>query len=364
MTLARSLMFGIVLVFFWLGNAFAYEINNHADMTERAALISKLNDQNADGKLRRLGLSPRDLGSEKQKFLIEDTLPQIRYCYGEYLPGQPAREYDKPANAGQRIQDPSIPQPLWNDGTLGSTQLTIAQLFRYGACYEDAEEPFVRPRSHFYNPQDAGAGVSVGGLSAGPSSLDWMLKPGASIGGNTNHFGWPDARQSFYKALTTRNDVAADVNEYARRLHWGKTFQSLGHILHHLQDMASPQHTRNDAHCNDPLLCASMLGSTLYRPSAYEYQFDQNFQLIRNLASSATAPILFGLPREFWNINTTDSLSTNAMSQPATPEQGIAAYTSSNFTSVGKDFSEAGVDRDCPIQSGYDVNASCCQEIS
>jgi len=32
-------------------------------------------------------------------------------------------------------------------------------------------------------------------------------------------------------------------------------FQNLGHVLHHVQDMAQPQHVRNDAHCDAPV-CA------------------------------------------------------------------------------------------------------------
>jgi len=39
-----------------LNPANAYEINNHADMSQAAALISQLNDDSPSGKLFRLGL--------------------------------------------------------------------------------------------------------------------------------------------------------------------------------------------------------------------------------------------------------------------------------------------------------------------
>jgi hypothetical protein len=316
----------------------AYEINNHADMSQFALQKSVLTqDFSASGKLFRLGLKQIDPTLSGQSFPLSAGLPIIRYCFGEYLPGQPAREYDRPANAAQRVQDGGVTQPNWDGSGAGGESLTIAQMIRYGACYEDAEEPFIRPRSHFYNPQNAGEGLSVIGIGAGPSSLDWMLKPGANIGGNVNHFSWQDARQAFYKALTnTAPDIYTVNPDTVRKRYWGLTFQALGHIMHHLQDMASPAHVRNDAHCNDPIKCASLLGSTLYRPSVYEYYLDQNFQFIRNLASIATTPIMFGLPREFWNMNTTDALATTGVPTSDTNQAGIAAYSSTNFISAGK----------------------------
>ena len=94
-------------------------------------------------------------------------------------------------------------QPNWS-ATASPTQLTIAQLFRYGACFEDSETPNARSVTHFYNPQDQGAPSNVAGVSRGPNSLDWMLKPGVgSTLTGQNHFGWADARNAFYAALTT-----------------------------------------------------------------------------------------------------------------------------------------------------------------
>jgi len=54
--------------------------------------------------------------------------------------------------------------------------------------------------------------------------------------------------------------------------------------------------------------------------------------LVRNLAANALTPIMFGLPREFWSMQG-DSITG---SYPA--NQGIAAYTSTNYVSAGTDF--------------------------
>ena len=199
--------------------------------------------------------------------------------------------------------------------------ITQRNVDRISACFEDSETPDKKPLAHFYNPQDAGRGLSFGIVVPGPSSLDWTLTRNATPSGNTgiNHFTHMDARDFFYKAITKPTTIERDKN-------WALTFQALGHIAHHLQDMGSPQHARNDTHCNANI-CATL---GIDRPSGFEYYFDSQFRTVRALAATATAPMMFGLPREFWNINTSDASG------------GIAAYTSTSFTSAGKNF-EASV---------------------
>jgi hypothetical protein len=74
-----------------------------------------------------------------------------------------------------------------------------------------------------------------------------MLKrnPGTDVLVGMNHFTYVDARHAFYKALTFKNPYndAPAADEEERRRSWGTTFQSLRHIIHHLQDMAQPQTT-------------------------------------------------------------------------------------------------------------------------
>ena len=52
---------------------------------------------------------------------------------------------------------------------------------------------------------------------------------------------WKDARDSFFNALTS-TDTAQRQQNYA------DTFQSLGNLIHLVQDAASPAHSRNDLH--------------------------------------------------------------------------------------------------------------------
>jgi hypothetical protein len=123
-------------------------------------------------------------------------------CYGITVNGE-----------GQVVPDPNN-QPLWAQEPDGGTALSIANLFRYGACFEDSIEPDPRVLAHFYNPQNGGSGIVQGGLQLSPSSPDWMLMrnpPAGTILGNSqmgaNHFTWMDARNNFYYALT-----GADLN--------------------------------------------------------------------------------------------------------------------------------------------------------
>jgi hypothetical protein len=65
-----------------------------------------------------------------------------------------------------------------------------------------------------------------------------------------NHFTVVDAREAMWQALTGKdkggNVVASD--ELARLRRWATMFRALGDVLHLNQDMAQPQHTRDEGH--------------------------------------------------------------------------------------------------------------------
>ncbi|HYC91495.1 MAG TPA: hypothetical protein VEO54_19910, partial [Thermoanaerobaculia bacterium] len=91
--------------------------------------------------------------------------------------------------------------------------------------------------NHFYDPT-AGAGLSVpvaGCLNVGQSARVW-----AAVGvGNPN--STPAARTYLAQALMLQNKAA-------RKEALGRAFSALGHSIHLVQDMAQPEHTRNDQH--------------------------------------------------------------------------------------------------------------------
>ncbi|MEQ1593655.1 MAG: hypothetical protein ABL985_01000 [Casimicrobium sp.] len=150
-----------------------YEINNHADMSERALLLSTLNTTGAGSKLEKLGLKSLPLTDAKQTFPLDTSLLPVPYCFGSDRPAKwkvtiPVGDSNFPAMQ----QDGTQTQPNWSNA-----KLTLAQMIRYGACFEDSDEPNKRPVSHFYNTQNGGAALTLAlFVPAGPSSLHWTLQ--------------------------------------------------------------------------------------------------------------------------------------------------------------------------------------------
>jgi hypothetical protein len=290
--------------------SFGYEIGNHASMSEQALRKSVL-VTDVD-KLRRLGLKALLPDNTRQLFPRNPLGTPEKQCYG-YVVDNPL---DPKASWTFRKDEPSAVEPfdLLGSTSTGNNGYTLIDLIRYGSCYEDSEDPGYRSLAHFYDPQNGVSGISSA------ASPDWVLSGATSAGTGPNHFTYNDARSFFYKALTLPGKTDRDKN-------WGQTFQTLGHVVHHLQDMGSPQHTRSDSHC-DAKLCA-ILGQ--YKPSVYEKGFGQRLDFIRGLASLATTPILFGLPREFWS----NGLTVNGYQSQT---DGIAGYSSTQFVSVRTDY--------------------------
>ena len=77
------------------------------------------------------------------------------------------------------------------------------------------------------------------GMVLGVPSPEWAFEPNGDEPSQSHSY--PDARRALYRGLT-----AADPNERNREL--GHAFYALGHVIHLIQDLAQPQHTRNDAH--------------------------------------------------------------------------------------------------------------------
>jgi len=112
---------------------------------------------------------------------------------------------------------------------------TILELIQDGATFEDHG---IRARHHFYDPVD-NQPLTVDGIPLGHTSPDWALEDRDTYLFQNDSFR--SAHQFFLDALTKQ---ASNERDKA----FGRTFQALGQVIHHLQDMAQPQHTRNDVH--------------------------------------------------------------------------------------------------------------------
>ncbi len=115
----------------------------------------------------------------------------------------------------------------------------------------------VRPFNHFYDPVLNRALTTILGITPGEKAPDWGLgvrdvfsNPNDENIFRDNHFTVFDAREAMYRALTGKSkdnqEVAATKDD--RNKYWATLFRALGDIVHLVEDMAQPQHTRNDPH--------------------------------------------------------------------------------------------------------------------
>lgn len=100
-----------------------------------------------------------------------------------------------------------------------------------GAQNED-ESYLIRPFNHFYDPI---TNSGIRDFAVGINSLQWAWDSGS------NNEDWGDTRTKFFDAVTLPSRTA-------RNAALAETFFRLGHVIHLVEDLGQPQHTRNDAH--------------------------------------------------------------------------------------------------------------------
>jgi len=203
-------------------------------------------------------------------------------------------------------------------------QSTIFELIKFGSRFEDNTDELFRPLNHFYDPQNEGRPLTIllfGEI--GINSFNWILAERTSIPLSQQNYSYSDANNYLKEALTS-----LEISD--RESNWGLTFQTLGQLVHHIQDMAQPQHVRNDAHCNEPW-CALILK---YRPSLYELITAKSQSRLEVILGSNRYPDIdlnvFNTAGSFWNSDAPNSVT------------GLAEFTSTNFVSAGTNF-EGGV---------------------
>lgn len=253
-----------VLLLVSTNTSFAYEVDTHEDLSENAALVSVLAKDSS--LLSHLGLQQLPLDSGDQQFPNSQREPR-----------------------------------------------SIVQLIRNGSNFEDNNP---RALAHFYNPR---TGRPIIGL--GLPSPDWALEdtgPQSLLLLHQQEDSFADTRQFFLNALTKETLPERHEN-------WGRTFQGLGQVIHHLQDMAQPQHVRSDAHLK------VTDNGTLFIENPSLYEILTNRADVRSTLPytgydavyGSGDPIPFNSPRQFWH--TEDGL-------------GIADYTNRGFVSAGTNF--------------------------
>lgn len=248
------------------GYAWSYEQATHAAITREAYVRARIG---ADASA--LGLQfgvqdPRQISLGETYIDIAPSGPILRFASP---PDVPNFSSGKTKSVNQRS---SFKPEL--DSVAGWLMLGAIREddvpFDAGALENNPQdEPggtFTRVLHHFFDPvKDR---PLTGGAPLGFKAPDWGLLNGlvAAESGReiSNHFTIGLAREAMWRALTLKKidptgalvDISdfplpVEAERYLRDLrfsYWATTFRALGDNLHLLQDMAQPQHVRNDPH--------------------------------------------------------------------------------------------------------------------
>lgn len=180
---------------------------------------------------------------------------------------------------------------------------SIVELIRDGSRFEDST---IRPLFHFFDPMhDEGLLFFT--------SPTWALEDKGKIHLLQN-YSFGDARDTYYQALT-----ATDKDK--RQTNFGKTFEALGRIIHHVQDMAQPQHVRLDDHLKLDFTQEELPGE---KRSRYE-----EYTKLKggSLPVGGYGAVSFPTARSFWTTGRGEG-------------KGLAEYTNRGFVSARTNFDD------------------------
>ena len=214
---------------------------------------------------------------------------------------------------------------FFGENTWFSGKNTILDWLKTGASNEDA--PACRAKAHFHNPVHAGdwresqlTGSIEVDLACGSdkySNVTWatgsITPNGPFITRNGQELGWDNARSYFYEALTTSNLAT-------RELQLAKTFRTIGHVMHLLQDASVPAHVRND-------MTAHLWSPPTLAKNPYELYVAKNIDAITISPVDPTFASPLRLT-DLWDANV-----YNGDNPSAGTDQGLAEYSNANFVS-------------------------------
>ncbi|OGI68354.1 MAG: hypothetical protein A2W18_01170 [Candidatus Muproteobacteria bacterium RBG_16_60_9] len=258
----RLLFIGLVLINLGISSKpFAYELATHARLTRIAYDRSVLVEREL---LRSLGLESLALNPDGSLALNP---------FGDSY-------YDVSGNTvALRQADPN--GVLFDVKFMGladpAQRFTLSAWMMRGAIREDdafgednpqddpdpANARLRRPLHHFFDPFK-NRGLEVPGIGLidndihtapawglGTTNANAFSPPHTPEVNRRNHFSLFDAREAMYRALTGKKADSDDpfaATKEGRNKYWATTFRALGDVVHLVQDMGQPQHTRNDPH--------------------------------------------------------------------------------------------------------------------
>jgi len=184
----------------------------------------------------------------------------------------------------------------------------------------DPSAKLSRPKHHFFDVQRGGRGLTrFQPFEFGISARDWALGVrGRGPGDDQNQFSLPDAR--IYQLNSLTRQTLAERNKNAVDF-----FRALGQVIHLLQDMGQPQHTRNDPHLGCTFSPMEWLGGTV---SVYEAYIEARASVPFQYLGRPVQPLAFG---------GYNAVSLNAYSDfwANAGRSGLADFSGRNFFTTG-----------------------------
>lgn len=205
----------------------------------------------------------------------------------------------------------------------------------YGAIHEDEVNVLPHPAcNHFYDPQNSGRELTVLGVNCGQPSPRWALEDVADF--DIQAYSYREGQKYLYKTFS-------GATELERTAAAGRVFQTLGHIVHHIQDMAQPQHVRNEAHLD----IIKPMPEAAYEAIALTKLSEQKIAAL--IAARTYAAPMFSNASDYWSL-------------PGAPFTGMADFASKNFVTYSKSYrynnttGTLDVVGDYPLPNQYNVS--------
>ena len=200
----------------------------------------------------------------------------------------------------------------WSLNPFILSQKTVEDYILKGATLEDEGS---RPLNHFHDP------YRNSGLWNNNSALVW-----AQINYDDQLYSWQAARIYYYLALTS---AAPERNDF-----FAKTFRTLGQVMHLVEDMAVPEHTRSDAH---PIVSGfdgyveKNIKTSPTIDKALDNPFFFDFSALQHKSSAFIAE---GAPVSIANLFDTNTYLGITPDNTLSDTSGLSEYSNANFFST------------------------------
>jgi hypothetical protein len=244
------------------------------------------------------------------------------------------------------ISNLSITEGIDKSFTGGNKNYSILKWLMEGAKLEDS--PNCRASNHFHDPtktwslsymtdQSSWLDYECSAWKPWYSNVTWatgFLAPapdGSKASYNTHPdyapVNWDKARQYYYYALTST------LTE-SRETYSALTFESLGNVMHLLEDVSVPAHVRNDFTSHLTFNGINSIDPTRWFGNPFEHYVKSNPSLITT--SNPVMPVfLYQSLTKFWDID-----QYNGSNPTSSLDIGLSEYTNANFLSDSTIFRE------------------------